>query len=367
MNQQQLQLLGMLCAGDQENHSVDLLSLAAPPRTARQWVGDSGLPIRVLEGVYPMLAYLNSMLWYGGGAILCNKLKWVDRFYFPLRTPLPRRWIDRYDRIVCYYPWGHRLLRLDRAGSKVVMDLGDVMAERHQRIGTRRWISMATVDEEVVFRSGARCLAVSDEDAEEFERLYGVRPEVIRFVPPDAERLMTLADGERPARLGYMGAPSYSNEEVIRVLAQPEFLACLAGEGIELLVAGGICDTADPAILRALEKGGARIVGRVGSSLDYYSQISVTVNPIGPTTGVKIKSVETLVAGRSLLTTQYGADPALYASFPDQITYIEWPIDPGSLGRLAVRAARSARRTNAVAARAYVEKAMRELQELHSL
>lgn len=367
MNQQQLQLLAMLCSADGHERSVDLLSMGARPQTAQQWVKNSGLPIRVLEGAYPMLAYLNCTLWYGGGVILCNKLKWIDRFYFPLRTPLPRDWIERYDLIVCYYPWGHRLLRLDKAGSKVVMDLGDIMADRHEHIGSRRWISMAKRDEAAVFHSGARCLAVSDEDAEEFERLYSVRPEVIRFVPPDAERLMALANAERPARLGYMGAPSYSNEEVMRALAQPEFLACLLEEGIELLVAGGICDTIDPIILRTLKTGGARILGRVESSFDYYSQISATVNPIGPTTGVKIKSVETLVAGRSLITTRYGADTALYASFPDQIVYTGWPIDPGTLGKLAVSVVRSACRSTAAAARAYVENASRELRELHRL
>jgi len=364
MNQHQHQLLLMLVSlyGD----SVDLLSLGASPAMARIWVKETGLPLNVLDGIYPLAAYLNATLWYGGGVVLCNKLRWIDRFRFPLRTPLPRSWMDRYALIVCYYAWGHRLLGLDRGGHKVIMDLGDVMADRHQRIGTRRWISMAAIDERSILH-GSRCVAVSEEDATEFERLYGVRPSVMQFVPPDSERLMELASEERPRRVGFMGAPSYSNEEILRALAHPAFLETIAGAGVELLVAGGICQTADPSVLEALKAGGARVLGRIGSTLDYYRQIAATVNPIGPSTGVKIKSVETLIAGRSLITTQWGADPGLCAAFPGQIRYIEWPVDPVVLGRIAVETVRSALPPGDSAARAYVEKATQTLRELHSL
>lgn len=362
MNQQQWQLLSMLVAryGDE----VDLLSLGASAATARKWVRNTGLRLNVLDGLYAVAAHLNATLWYGGGVILCNKLRWTDRFRFPLRTPLPQSWVERYALIVCYYPWGHRLLRLDRAGNKVIMDLGDVMADRHERIGTRRWISMAEEDERAILQS-SRCVAVSEEDAREFERLYGVRPPVMQFVPPDAEQLLQLADVERPPRVGFMGAPSYGNEEILRVLAEPEFLNAIRDAGIELLVAGGICESVDGAILDALRHGGAIILGRVDSTMDYYRKIGATVNPIGPSTGVKIKSVETLITGRSLITTRYGADGALDAAFPGQIAYTDWPIEPAELGRLAVEVIRRAPANSATAARAYVESATRALGELH--
>lgn len=365
MSQLQHQLLSTLYSVYGE--SVDLLSLAASPVTARKWLREAGLRVNVLEGFYPLVARLNTTLWYGGGVVLCNKLRWVGRFYFPLRTPLPRAWIERYDMIVCYYPWSHRLLRLERAGSKVVADLGDVMADRHERIGARRWISLAAEDEKAILQSGSRCVAVSDADAQEFERLYGVRPAVLGFVPPEFPRLIELASQERPPRIGFMGAPSYGNEEIMRILAHPEFLGCISQAGIELLVAGGICDTVDPSVLRALEKGGARILGRVRSTCDYYRQISATVNPIGPTTGVKIKSIETLIAGRSLITTRWGADSSLCASFPDQIAYTDWPIEPQALGRLAIKVIRAAPSGSTSAARAYVEKSIQSLRELHTI
>jgi len=365
MAQLQHQLLSTLCSI--HGNSVDLLSLGASPATARQWLTQARLPVTVLSGFYPLVARVNTTLWYGGGVLLCNKLRWVDRFYFLLRTPLPRVWVDHYDIIVCYYPWPHRLLRLERAAHKVVADLGDVMADRHERIGIRRWISITATEEKAIFYSGSRCVAVSEDDAAEFERLYGVRPSVLGFVPPEYSDLMKLDSGERPPRIGFMGAPSYANEEVLRTLAHPKFLECIACGGVELLVAGGICNTVDPSILRALESGGARVLGRIQSTAEYYRQISATVNPVGPTTGVKIKSVEALIAGRSLVTTRWGADAALHSRFPNQVIYIDWPIEPEALGRQVIEVVRTARPGGSSAARAYVDNASQTLRELHTL
>ncbi|MGA8111902.1 MAG: glycosyltransferase [Acidobacteriaceae bacterium] len=362
MAQGQQQLLAALCS--LYGKDVDLLSLAAPAATARAWLGQRDLPVTVLEGAYAWAARANTTVWYWSGAVLCNKLGWVSRFPFPVETPLPEGWIERYDVIVCYYVWPWHLLGLERAGRKVVVDTGDVMADRHERLGSRRWVSVTQQREGAVLRSESRCLAVSVDDAADFERMYGVRPQVLSFVPPEHEELVAIAGGDRPARVGYMGAPSYVNEEVLRGMADPAFLDTLREAGIELVIAGGICETADRSVLRDLEQGGARILGRVASTAEYYRQISATVNPVGPSTGVKIKSVETLVAGRSLITTRWGADAGLGAAFPDQVAYVEWPIDPRALGQVCVEVVRRARSGDQEAARAYVENATAALRAM---
>jgi hypothetical protein len=303
------------------------------------------------------------MLWYGGGVILCNKLRIIDRFYFPIRTPLPRSWIDRYDVIVCYYAWHYCLLKLDRLAEKVIVDTGDVMADRHERIGVRRSISLASDDERSVLQSHSRCLAVSQDDIDEFERMYGVRPRLLSFVPSDHAKLVQLASGDMPPRLGFMGAPSYVNEEILRLLSTPTFLNRLRDANIEFLIAGGICDTIDQNVLRSLAKSGARVLGRVRSTAEYYAQIAATVNPVGPSTGVKIKSVETLIAGRALITTRWGADSALVAAFPGQVAYIDWPTDPDILADACIAAVRAAGPGKQAAAEAYILNATRLLRE----
>jgi hypothetical protein len=358
----QRQILAALCAT--YGKSVDLLSLGAPAGRARNWLRDAGLSINVLQGFWPWIARLNATLWYGGGVILCNKLRWIDRFYFPLQTPLPRRRIERYDVIVCFYPWAHRLLRLERAGRKVVVCTGDVMADRHERIGARRWISLQSSDERSILESDSRCLAVSQDDRKEFQRLYGVELPVLQFLPTSYPELISLSSRQKPQRVGYLGAASYVNEQVLLLLSQPAFLECLSRAGIELIVAGGICDTAQPSIIRALKRGGARVLGPIDSALDFYSQITAALNPVGPSTGIKIKSVEALMAGCSLITTRWGADESLQEAFGAQITYIDMPIEPSALAKVAVDVVRAPAAVGGTAAKTYAE---RSIQILHSL
>jgi hypothetical protein len=364
MDRRQQQLLSSLCA--LYDGSVDVLSCAASFATASTWIHKKGFKANLLRGTFPFITHLNASAWYGGGAILCNKLRWIDHFYFPLRTPIPQSWFSRYDLILCFYPWLHRLLGLERGGAKVVVDTGDIMADRHERTGARRWINMTAKDERAVLESGSRCLAISQDDSDEFRRLYGVKLPVISFVPPDYAKLLEIAPCKRPPRIGFMGAPSYVNEEILRALSDQVFLEYLSDHGVALVIAGGICQTADPSILAALEQRGAQIIGRVSSTADYYRQISATVNPVGPSTGVKIKSVETLVAGCSLITTRWGADSALSASFPGLITYIEWPVDPKRLGESCVAAVRDAIPRGVDAAVEYIQSTTRALNEMLS-
>ena len=361
MAQRQHQILSLLCS---LGTPVDLLSLDAPPTTARRWLAERGIPATVLTGAYPLAARLNTTLWFGIGKILCERLGWQDHFHFPFRTPLPNRWMQRYSCILCFYAWAFHLLALSRAGSKVIVDLGDVMADRHQRIGARRWITLSHQDEESILHSQARCVAISDDDVEEFQRLYKVTIPRISFVPPDREDLQALRTGELPRRVGFMGAPSYVNEEILRLFAESDFLGPLHQSDVELVIAGGICDVADPAVLAKLRAGGARVLGRVGSVAEYYCLIGATVNPVGPSTGVKIKSVEALMAGRKLITTRWGADSSLAAAFKDQVMFVDWPIDSAKLAALCIQAVRQTPEATLSSAEAYSHSAMQALEEI---
>ena len=181
MAEGQRQLLSILCSG---GSTVDVLSLGAPGKMARRWLESFGFNARVVTGPYASVARLNTLLWYVLGVLLCNKLRIWSYFHFVLRTPLPKQWLRRYNRIVCYYGWAYHLLGLSRAGDRVIVDLGDVMADRHQRLGARRWISLSPQAEGAILRSGAKCLAVSDDDADDFRRLYGVEVPRLFYVPP---------------------------------------------------------------------------------------------------------------------------------------------------------------------------------------
>lgn len=361
MLQRQIQWLHMLAA--LAPHGFDVLSLGAPPWRMRRWLERAGLRARVLSGPRACLAWMNFMAWYAGGVVLCNKLRWARYFRFPFTTPLPRPTLDRYERIVCYYPWAFHLLGLGRAESRVVLDTGDVMAQRHERIGTRRWISLSPQDEATLVRSGARCLAISEGDAQEFRRLYGSDLEVAPFCPAAVE-LLALNGTKRPRRAGFLAAPSYLNEEIIDLLGADMTLETLRQHGVELVVAGGICDTMGSTRAERLRAGGAQILGRVESLQRFYADVSVVLNPVGPSTGIKIKSVEALLAGCGLVTTRWGVDDVLQRHFASQIELLDWPVKPAQLAQAVLRAtsAPTIDAASQVRAQRYVDECARALR-----
>lgn len=338
MLQRQAQIVAAL--DERYPGQVDVLTLGSAPGDVSKWLRTIPVNARVLTGLYPTLARLNTVTWYSGNVIACNKLRWSRQFRFPLRTPLPVRFINRYDVIVSYYAWAFVLLRLQRAGQKVITDLGDVLAERHDRIGTRRWISISSTEERAVISAPARSLAISDDDCAEFERLYGVRLPVVPFLHHRYRELMRPLVAPCRPTIGFLASRGYGNEEVLRLLCCNGFVARLTAFGVRLIIAGAICDNIDAATASRLRQAGMVIAGRVATLSDFYSQVNAVINPVGPSTGVKIKSVEALLAGRLLITTRYGADASLLDIFRESIVLVDWPIDALRLAETAVQSLR---------------------------
>jgi len=335
MMQRQIQILNFLNKSDVD---LDLLSLYSSPSNVNKWLDELKIKAFVLNGFFEFLTRLNAIAWYGGNVILCNKLKMIDAFHFPIRIPASNHLLDRYDRIICYYPWGFPLLRLDRAGAKMVVDLGDVMADRHDRIGTRRWISLDKEQESSILKSKARCIAITLDDQREFQRIYGLTLPVIPFLPPGCAQLRSLPPSTQARKVGFLAALGYQNEEVVKALASEEFLSSMQAAGIELLIAGGICAAIPEHLRAAIRNSGGQVLGRISNLEEFYSQVGVILNPVGPSTGVKIKSVEALLAGRGLLTTKFGADAELLDLFHDQITLLNWPLRVSELALATTQA-----------------------------
>lgn len=360
MMQRQYQWLQML-SGEFPG-KVDLLSLNSSPKTARAWLAARNLKINVLDGPFAIAARLNALAWYAGGTLLCNKLRWLDSFQFLLHTPIPKHWVHRYNLIICYYAWNYHLLRLGRANRRVLIDLGDVMANRHERTGARRWISLSQDDEREIIEGAGRCLAISDGDVQEFERLYRVKLPIVPFVPANSDGLLALKPNQDKNVIGFIGAPSYLNEQILALLAEEQFLRKIGEAGLRLIVAGGICNTCDPELLLRLRAGGAEVIGPVSNILEFYDSVALVLNPVGPSTGVKIKSVEALMAGRLLITTRWGSDRTLEQQFPRQIFIINWPVTPVELASASIAFFRNTPQVNdmsRIAYQAHAEACMR--------
>jgi hypothetical protein len=316
----------------------DLLSLASSPRRVRKWLQNIQVEAQVLDGAFATAARLNARLWYLANVVACHKLRWSRAFRFPLVTPLPASLRDRYDYLFCFYAWPYLLMRLSDVGTRAVVDLNDIMAERHQRIGAREWINLTVQQEASIIQGPATCLAITEDDRAEVERLYGTGPSVVPFVPAGCEALLAVHGAPRSRRVGYLAARAYANLRVISALSQAALLERLREAGVTLVLAGGICRALDPATVQRLRASGVEVAGVVDRIEDFYRGVSVVLNPVGPSTGVKVKSVEALLAGRALVTTEFGVDSALRRFFPRQISLVSWPLAPSEMADAIVAA-----------------------------
>jgi hypothetical protein len=360
MTQHQHQLLQAL--SDEFDGRVDVISVWESPKIAQAWINERGIRARVLSGLYASMARWNAILWQALGTALCCKLRLIDYFPFFLTTPLPRQMRNRYARVFSYYGWSVILLKLYREGEKLVVNLGDVMADRHERIGTRQWISFSPRDERFLLTCGISNFAVSQFDAAEFERLYGVRLPVIPSVPAQHAELLALAAEPRPKRIGFFSAWNPANESALRELATPEFLSELRARGIELVVAGSICEKAPHAVMNLLQANGALVLGRVRSLADFYRQVGAMINPVGPSSGLKVKSVETLIAGRSLITTEWGTDGVFDGPFPNQVVLLDWPLRVATFADAASAALADTTGDRSLRSLAYINEAESKLR-----
>lgn len=337
---------------------LDVLSLFASPRRAKAWIERWGVRAAVLHGPFAHAARANALLWQAAGTLLACKLGWTAHFPFLVTTPLPHGMARRYDRIFCYYPWGVILLGLDRFGDAVSVNLGDVMAERHARIGMRRWISLSRRDEQRVVYTPIRNAAISQFDADEFSRLYDVVLPVIPSVPPHHGDLVALASTARPRAAGFFASGANAiNIATLSAIAAPKFLETLRAAGIGFVLGGSICQDAPEAVLAALKAGGAQLLGRVASPVEFYRAIGAMVAPVGPSSGLKMKSVETLLSGRGLITTRWGSD-AVFDGFAGQVFVLDWPPDPGVMARAVIAALADTTSDRSAAAQRYVDGAL---------
>ena len=318
--------------------AVDVLSLFAAPHRARQWLVREAVEAHVLDGAFAQAARANALLWQAVGTLGAVKLGWMRHFPFFATTPLSAAMARRYDRIFCYYPWGVILLGLDRFGDKVSVNLGDVMGDRYARIGMRGWISLRPAAEARVGRAPIRAAAISHFDADEFSRAYGVTLPVIPSVPPHYAELMALSAAPRQRVVGFLASGANAmNIATLKLIAAPGFLEGLRKADIGFVIGGSICTDARADVIAELRAAGAEILGPVASPLEFYRQVGAMVAPVGPSSGLKMKSVETLLAGRALITTRWGSD-AVFEGFGDQVAVLDWPPDPAAMAAAVVSA-----------------------------
>jgi Glycosyl transferases group 1 len=328
--QRQLQVLKQLTSDP--NNLVEILSLHSTPESTQDWLMHEKLQAQVINTMRARFARYWYLLWYYGNSLLCVRLGWLKFFRF---LPFPFEVLHpQIARAISFYLWPACILGLHRRRKwhgRLTIDLNDVMGDRHSRTGHRSWITIAPGLESQLLRDpGIDCVAITPNDSQLFDTIYGAQPRVWPFLP--AEPIAKLpAAVNRTRAIGYFAAKNTQNEEFINFLVNHNVVKAWTERGLSVLLAGSGSDSLSDHIRGSFLAQGGELIGRVDSLADFYGRIQVALNPVGPSTGVKIKSVEALVHGCSLVTSRWGTDSLLNDFFSNRLHVIPWPLEAKKL------------------------------------
>jgi len=336
--QRQLQVLRQL-THDQTN-LVFIISLQSTPAKMRDWLEQERLHAQVIDTLRAGFARVWYILWYYSNSLFCTRFKFIKFFQIP---PFPFEVLDKdISHALSFYLWPACIIGLQRRKKwygRLTIDLNDVMGDRHSRTGHHSWISINPVLESQILRNpGIDCVAITPDDADLFNTAYGVRPRVWPFFPSESFCKLPIAVN-RPRAIGYFAAKNTQNIEIISFLIEHNIVKAWVDLGLIVVLAGSGCDSLPDNFRRNFIAQGGELIGRVKSVEEFYGRVQVALNPIGPSTGVKIKSVEALVYGCNLVTSPWGTDSLLNEFFGDHLHVISWPLNAAELvkaGMLAV-------------------------------
>lgn len=188
---------------------------------------------------------------------------------------------------------------------RTVIDTHDVLTDRNrkfQRVGQPlHWFSLSRRSERRGLNRASDVFAIQDHEAHFFRLYLGVRSRlhvVGHLSPPRPSN-----PPEKAHVVGFVGSENAMNisalewflEKIWRPLHQEN-------PQLELRVAGSIGEAFDHS------REGIRWLGRVPNLEAFYAECAFTINPMSVGTGLKIKTLESLLHGRGVVTTPTGAE-----------------------------------------------------------
>jgi glycosyltransferase involved in cell wall biosynthesis len=266
----------------------------------------------------------------------------------------------QFDTVVAEYLFFSQALTQFGESVRRVLDTHDAFSLRTQLFhrhgyGSQTGFTTDRHEEQKGLDRADVVIAIQDEEANYFRQL--TKKQVMRVghllktdpPHPEPENTVVMAVGG-PTAINVDGIRWFCTKVLPRIREQiPK---------AELWIAGDVCE-AFP-----IAPCGSRLLGRVQNLSEFYRQAAVVINPVRVGSGLSIRSVEALAAGRPLVTTSAGArglargNGGGYLTADDRSAFaaavIKLLIDPVS------------RKTEAAAARAYAERMNREnLERFH--
>jgi len=206
--------------------------------------------------------------------------------------------------VIAEYIWMAPVLDVAPGGILKVVDTHDVMWRRREIYAGSRdgaWVETSQKIKAKLLSHNTAILAIQ-----------GKELEMLREMVPDRQVLHVPHSPEPPRRrwwrnqsatgVLFVGSRNESNVVAVREFIREAWpRVCEAVPGARLRVVGTAVDWLTPAT-------GVDLVGPVRSLDAEYARAAVVINPVRLGTGLKIKTVEALVAGRALVTTSCGAE-----------------------------------------------------------
>lgn len=210
----------------------------------------------------------------------------------------------RFDAVLAEYIFLTKAFsRFDGSTLKVI-DTHDVMTDRHvlflKEGKTPSWYSTTMEQERKGILRSDVVIAIQDREKAHFERLApGKRVVSVGHIVPLKEPLNAV-----PRRkLLFFGSNNPSNVYGIVDFLENVFPDLRAEfPGIELVVAGNVCDTIP---------GGREGVVKMGEMKDLdrvYELADIVLNPLTVGTGLKIKMIEAMGFSKAVISTEVGAE-----------------------------------------------------------
>jgi polysaccharide biosynthesis protein PslH len=218
---------------------------------------------------------------------------------------------DQYKAVLLNYAVYSFYLDLFDKRTVKIIDTHDRLADRYKLYMEEgeepvAWKSISPMDEQKAIQNADVIWAITNSEAEYFSRLTdGKKPEILTVPHLALYREMPLKNKRTSKTILTVGGKGKINVTALNWFFKTVWKQ-ITDEipGLKLLVAGSICDIKDE--LEPAEN--VTFYGRYNEPEEVYQLSEFCINPIRFGTGLKIKTLEGLSFGKTVLTTSTGAD-----------------------------------------------------------
>lgn len=260
---------------------------------------------------------------YNGASIRWKK-KWFDLLSGILKTgqvlpytidewftPLVSRHLIKIkealspDIVLVEYVFLSKAFEYFSASTYKVLDTHDIFGDRHKMYSQRGlrygWFYTSRREEKKALDRADTVIAIQDKEAEYFRALTSREVITVGHIAAAIDTDVNANDAASADRLLFVGSGNNINVQAVGWFLDNVWGILHARfPDLTFDVVGGCADHVKTA-------ANVHLIGPVDDLAAFYRRAAVVVNPVQFGTGLKIKSIEALAAGRPLVTTSAGA------------------------------------------------------------